>query len=169
MEKTRALTLAAIMGALANVLAFPPIAISITVGGFHSSIHFSQIPIFVAGILAGPTSGVIAGAVGGLFMGVYLPSIPFIIPGLAILGLANGIFVKKMRPFISGILAWCVQAPYVLATDFIWFTLFLEKTPTATWTILTTIMIKLTIEAIISATLADVLAHYLKKAGFSAK
>jgi uncharacterized membrane protein len=169
LEKIKALTLAAIMGALANVLAFPPIAIPIAIGGFQSYVHFSQIPIFISGVLAGPTGGLIAGAIGGLFMGVYSPGIPFIIVGLAILGLANGLFAKKLRPAFSGILAWCVQAPYVVVTDYAWFTLFLERTPAATWTILTTIMIKLTIEAVISVILADVLVHYVKKAGFVTK
>ena len=165
MDKTKALTLAAIMGALANTLAFPPIAVPITIGTFESSIHFSQIPIFICGVLAGPMYGLVAGVIGGLFMGTIRPGIPFIIVGLAILGLANGLFVKKVRPIFSGILAWCVQAPYVLITDYVWFTLFLERTPAATWTILTTIMIKLTIEAVISAALVGILIRYIKKTG----
>lgn len=165
MEKTKALTLAAIMGALANTLAFPPIAVPITIGTFESSIHFSQIPIFICGALAGPMYGLIAGVIGGLFMGTIRPGIPFIIVGLAILGLANGLFAKKVRPIFSGILAWCVQAPYVVMTDYVWFTLFLERTPAATWTILTTIMIKLTIEAVISAVLVGILIRYIKKTG----
>ncbi len=166
MEKIRALTLAAIMGALANILAFPPIAVPISIGGFESPIHFSQIPIFICGVLAGPTYGLITGAVGGLFMGTYLPGIPFVILGLAILGLANGLFAKKLRPLFAGIIAWFVQAPYIVVTDYVWFTLFLGRTPAVAWTILTTIMIKLTIEAVISAILADVLIHYVKKVGF---
>lgn len=165
MDKTKALTLAAIMGALANTLAFPPIAVPITIGTFESSIHFSQIPIFICGALAGPMYGLVAGVIGGLFMGTIHPGIPFIIVGLAILGLANGLFAKKVRPIFSGILAWCVQAPYVVITDYVWFTLFLERTPAATWTILTTIMIKLTIEAVISAALVGILIRYIKKTG----
>lgn len=165
MQKNKALALAAVMGALANILAFPPIAIPIAVGGFESSIHFSQIPIFLGGVLAGPLYGMIVGAIGGLFMGAVRPGIPFIFAGLAILGWANGVFAKKLKPSLSGILAWCVQAPYVVITDYVWFTLFMEKNPAATWTILTTIMIKLTIEAIISAVLADILVHYIRKAG----
>lgn len=165
MDKTKALTLAAIMGALANTLAFPPIAVPITIGTFESSIHFSQIPIFICGVLAGPMYGLVAGVIGGLFMGTIRPGIPFIIVGLAILGLANGLFAKKVRPIFSGILAWCVQAPYVVITDYVWFTLFLERTPAATWTILTTIMIKLTIEAVISAALVGILIRYIKKTG----
>ncbi len=165
MDKVKALTLAAIMGALANILAFPPIAIHIVIGGFDSSIHFSQVAIFVCGALAGPLYGLMAGAIGSLFMGVYLPGIPFVIGGLAILGLANGLFAQKLRPLFAGVLAWCVQAPYVVVTDYVWFTLFLERTPAVTWTILTTIMIKLTLEAVISAALVDVIVRYIKKTG----
>lgn len=167
MEKTRALTLAAVMGALANILAVAPIAIPISVGSFESSIHFSQIPIFICGILAGPAYGLVAGAIGGLFMGTIRPGIPFVIAGLAILGWANGMFAKKLRPSFSGVLAWCVQAPYVLATDYVWFTLFVGNAPAVTWGILSTIMIKLTIEAVMSAVLADLLVQGLKKAGMA--
>ncbi|UCE95647.1 MAG: ECF transporter S component [Candidatus Bathyarchaeota archaeon] len=169
MNKIKALMLAAILGALANILAFPPIAIPLSVGSFESSIHFSQVPIFICGALAGPFYGMIAGTIGGLFMATYLPGIPFIFIGLAILGLANGFFTKKLRPGLSGIMAWCVQAPYVVVTDYIWFTMFLNRTTTATWIILSTIMIKLTIEAVISAVLADILVNYIKKAGFVSK
>jgi len=169
MEKTKALALATIMGALANILAFPPIAVPISIGGFESSIHFSQLPIFICGALTGPLYGLITGVIGSLYMGTVLPGIPFVIVGLGILGLANGFFAEKLRPAFSGVLAWCVQAPYVVATDYVWFTLFLEKAPAATWVILTSIMVKLTIEAVISAMLADVLIHYIKKAGFVSK
>ena len=165
MERVKALTLAAVMGALANILAFPPIAVHIVVGGFDSSIHFSQLAIFVCGVLAGPFYGLIAGAIGSLFMAVYLPGIPFVIVGLAILGLANGLFAKKLRPLFAGVLAWCVQAPYVVITDYVWFTLFLARMPAATWTILATIMTKLTIEAVTSATLVDVIIRYVKRTG----
>lgn len=157
------------MGALANILAFPPIAVLIVVGGFESSIHFSQVPIFIVGVLAGPMYGLITGGIGGLFMGVYHPRIPFIIVGLAILGLANGIFAKKLRPSVAGILAWCVQAPYVFITDYIWFYFFIHVKAEAILGILTPIMIKLTLEAVISAFLADALVYYIKKAGLAYK
>jgi hypothetical protein len=53
----------------------------------------------------------------------------------------------------------------VVVTDYVWFTLFLERTPAVTWTILTTIMTKLTLEAVISAALVDVTVRYIKKTG----
>jgi len=163
--KVKILTFAALMAALANILSVPPIAIPATVGTFETSIHFSQLPIFISGILAGPAAGLIAGAVGGLYMSFM--KIPFIIGGLAILGYTSGLFAKKLRPFFSGILAWCVQAPYVVITDYVWFTLFLQKPQTAAWIIITPIMIKLTIEAIVCSVLAEILIHFIKKAGIS--
>jgi uncharacterized membrane protein len=105
MDKVEALTLPAIMGALANILAFQPIAIHIVMGGFDSSIHLSQLAIFVCSALAGPLYGLMAGAIGSLFMGVYLLGIPLVIGGLAIIGLANGLFAQKLTPLFAGVLA----------------------------------------------------------------
>ncbi|MFW6110468.1 MAG: ECF transporter S component [Thermoproteota archaeon] len=165
MDKVKALSLTAILGALANVLAFPPVAIPIAIGSFESSIHFSQIPIFLCGVLAGPVYGLIVGALGGFFMAAFRPGIPFIFGGLALLGLTNGFLVKKLRPAFSGILAWGIQSPYVVITDYVWFTLFIERTPGVTGGILTTIIIKLTIEAVISAVLTDIIVHSISEAG----
>lgn len=163
MNRTKAITLTAIMAALTNILSIPPLAIPLAVGGFESAIHFSQLPIFICGILAGPVYGLITGAVGGLFMSY--TKIPFIIAGLAILGFVTGFLAKKIRPAFSGILAWCVQAPYVVVSDYVWFTLFMERTQTAAWMAVTTIMIKLTIEAIISSALAEICVRYIKRTG----
>jgi len=151
------------MAALTNILSIPPLAIPLAIGGFESAIHFSQLPIFICGILAGPFYGLITGAVGGLFMSY--TKIPFIIAGLAILGFVTGFLAKKIRPAFSGILAWCVQAPYVVISDYVWFTLFMERTQTAAWMAVTTIMIKLTIEAIISSALAEICVRYIKRTG----
>lgn len=93
--------------------------------------------------------------------------IPFIIGGLAILGFASGFFAKKLRPFFSGILAWGVQAPYVVITDYVWFSLFLQKPQTAVWIIVTSLMIKLTIEAVVCSVLAEILIHFIKRARIS--
>ena len=123
MIKTKFLAFIALMAALANILSMPPFAIPIVFGGFEASIHFFQLAIFLAGILAGSYGGLLAGAVGGLFMGV--TRIPFIIGGIAILGGSVGFFSKRVRPVFAGIFAWLVQAPYVVVTDYIWFTLFL--------------------------------------------
>jgi len=163
--KVKILTFAALMAALANILSVPPIAIPVTVGTFETSIHLSQLPIFISGILAGPAAGLITGAVGGLYMSFM--RIPFIIGGLAILGYASGLFAKKLRPFFSGILAWCVQAPYVVITDYVWFTLFLQRPQTVVWIIVIPIMIKLTIEAIVCSVLAEILIHFIKRARIS--
>ena len=161
MKNIKVLTFAAFMAALTNVLSVPPISIPIVLGPFESSIHFSQLPIFISGILAGPAAGLVTGFVGGLYMS--FTRIPFIFGGLAILGYSAGFFAKKFNPLFSGILAWCVQAPYVLVTDYVWFTFFIQRPQTVVWTILTPIMIKLTIEAVICAFLAQIVVRYIKK------
>ena len=160
----KTLSFVALMAALANVLSVPPIAVPIFLGSFQSSIHFTQLPIFVAGILAGPAAGLLTGAIGGLFAGFAVPKIPFIIGGLAILGGTAGLFTRRFRPFLAGILAWLVQAPYVAVTDYVWFTLFLQRTPQAAWAIITTLLVVLTVEVVISSILAEVIIAYLKKA-----
>ena len=146
------------MATLANVLSFPPIALPVTP---DITVHFSQLPIFIAGTLTGPIGGLMAGAIGGLYMS--FARIPFIIAGLAILGLANGFFGRRFRPLYAGLLAWLVQAPYVVVTDYVWFAIFLQRTPQAAWAFITPIMIVLTIEAVVSAALAEVLVRYLKR------
>ena len=156
--KTRALPFIALMAALANVLSLPPIALSLTP---EITVHFSQLPIFIAGILTGPAGGLVTGAVGGLYMS--FAKIPFIIGGLAILGLANGLFSKRVRPLYAGVLAWLVQAPYVAVTDYVWFAVFLQRTPQAAWAFVASIMTVLTIEAVISSALAEVTVRYLKR------
>jgi riboflavin transporter FmnP len=152
------LAFTALMAALANVLSFPPLALPVTP---EVTVHFSQLPIFIAGILTGPVGGLIAGAVGGLYMS--FARIPFIIGGLAILGLASGFFGKRVRPLYAGILAWLVQAPYVIVTDYVWFTIFSERTSQASWALIASILTVLTIEAVISAALTEVVVHYLKR------
>lgn len=119
----------------------------------------------MAGILGGPIAGLMTGAIGGVVSSfVILPKIPFIIGGLAILGGATGFFTKRLRPLFAGILAWLVQAPYVAVTDYVWFTLFMQRTPQAAWAVIASILILLTIEAVISGVLAEVITAYLKKA-----
>ena len=157
-SKTRTLSFVALMAALANVLSLPPIAVSITP---ELAVHFSQLPILIAGALTGPVGGMMAGAIGGLYMS--FTKIPFIVGGLAILGLASGFFGKRMRPFFAGVLAWLVQAPYVVVTDYVWFAILLERTPQAAWAFITSIMTVLTIEAVTSSALAEVVVRYLKR------
>jgi len=165
MKKTRVLAFTALMAALANVLSVPPLAIPITFSGFESAIHFFQLAIFLAGILAGPWAGLVAGAVGSLYMSV--SKIPFIVGGIAILGGSAGLFAKKLRPVFAGLLAFLVQAPYTLVTDYVWFTLFAGKSSAIAWAIVTPIMISLTLQAIVCAILADIIIHYVKRAGIT--
>jgi len=166
MRKTKVLAFTALMAALANVMSVPPLAVPIQFGGFTSALHFFQLAIFLCGILAGPWAGSLGGAVGSLYMSA--TKIPFIVGGIAILGGSAGLFTKKVRPVFAGLLAWLVQAPYTLVTDYVWFSLFAPpKAPATPWTIITPIMITLTLEAIVCAILADIIIHYVKRAGIN--
>ncbi|MGD8505212.1 MAG: ECF transporter S component [Candidatus Bathyarchaeota archaeon] len=168
LRQAKVLAFAAVMAALSLILSMPPFAIPISVGSFSSEIHFSQLPIFISGILAGPWAGLLTGAIGGLYMS--FEKIPFIVGGLAILGVSAGLFAKKFRPLFSGIFAWCVQAPYVFVTDYIWFTDLTNMMPPAVaLTAVSTILIKLTIEAVISSAIVQILIPYIKRAGVTFK
>jgi len=165
--KVKTMSFAALMGALAIVLSVPPLAVPISLGSFESSIHFFQLAVFLSGILAGPIAGAVTGAVGGVYMAV--TRIPFVVGGVAILGGAVGLLAKRVRPLFAGLLAWVVQAPYVVVTDFFWFTLFSPGPvpPAAAWAIITGIMIKLTLEAVVCSVLAEILVPLIRRAGFS--
>ena len=153
------------MAALANILSLPLFTIPLQLGGFTSAVHFFQLAIFLCGILAGPWAGLLGGIVGGLYMSA--TKIPFVLGGIAILGGSAGLFAKKVSPVSAGLLAWLVQAPYVLVTDYVWFTLFAGMSSAIAWTIVTPIMISLTLEAIVCAILANIIIHYVKRAGIN--
>lgn len=165
MIKAKTVAFIALMAALANVMSVPPLAVPLPLGGFTSSVHFFQLAIFLCGILAGPWAGLLGGAIGGLYMSV--TKIPFVFVGIAILGGSAGLFAKKVRPVFAGLLAWLVQAPYVVITDYVWFTLFVGASSAAAWTLLAPIMINLTLQAVVCAILADIIIHYIKRAEIS--
>ena len=164
-NRTKTLTFVALMAALSSILSIEPFAIPIIIGPFSSEIHFSQIPIFISGILAGPWAGLLTGAIGGLYMSIV--RIPLIFGGLAILGLAAGFFAKrlKLRPLFAVILAWCVQAPYVFMTDYIWFVYFTPMPSSVALTTIITILVKLTVESFIAAVLVAIIIPYIKRLG----
>jgi thiamine transporter ThiT len=165
LKKAKTIAFVAVMAALANVMSVPPLAIPLQIGGFTSAVHFFQLAIFLCGILAGYWAGLLGGAVGGLYMGV--TRIPFVVGGIALLGFSVGLFAKKVRPVLAGLLAWLVQAPYVLVTDYVWFTLFVGNSSAAAWAIIAPIMVNLTLQSVICAVLADVIIHYLNRAGMN--
>jgi hypothetical protein len=156
------------MAALSNILSLPPLAIPVAVGPFSSAIHLTQLPIFLSGVIAGPWAGLFTGGVGGLYMS-YSTGIPFIIGGLALLGSTAGYVRTKfgINPFFSSLIAFGVQAPYVFLTDYLWFTVTRLMTPTVARNIVITILLKLTVEAVIAAGLVSILVPMIKQAGFS--
>ncbi len=165
-DRTKALTVTALMAALANILSTELITIPLVIGPFTSKIHFTQIPIFISAILSGPLAGLLTGAIGGLYMS-YTVGMPFIVGGLAILGFSAGILSHrlKLRPLLSSAFAWCIQAPYVFITDYVWFVYSRVMPSTIALTVITTILITLTIEAIIASIIATMVIHYIKRTG----
>lgn len=154
----------ALMIALSNILSTPPFVIPVVIGTLNSNIHLTQVPILISGILAGPWVGLVTGALGGLYMS-FSTEIPFVIGGLAILGLASGILAnkRKIKPIYSGILAWSIQAPYVFFTDYLWFTYSRAMPPPIALTITVVVLLKLTVEALIASVLSAVIVSYVKR------
>lgn len=163
-NKTKTITFMALMAALSNILSAPPFVIPISVGSLNSSIHFTQLPILISGILAGPWIGLLTGAVGGLYMS-FSTEIPFIVGGLAILGATSGFFAHKMelRPLFSGILAWVIQAPYVFVTDYIWFIHVRAMPPPVALSTVIIILSVLTLEVLIASGLTTIIISYIKR------
>ena len=159
------LTIAALMAALSNILSTELFTIPFAVGPIVSRVHFTQIPIFLSAYLAGPLGGLLAGAVGGLYMSFTM--IPFVFGGLALLGFSAGYIAKrfKLRPFVSAILAWVVQAVYVYVTDYYWFTSVQSMPGHVATGVVATILSKLTVEAVIAAVLVEVVVLSLRRTG----
>jgi hypothetical protein len=164
--KSKIITFAALMAALTNILSLEPFAIPIVFGPFVSKSHFSQLPIFLSGCLAGPWAGFLTGAIGGIYMS--FTAVPFIVGGLGILGFSSGFLAKRfnLRPIFSTILAWCIQSVYVLITDYFWFTAVNMMPHSVALAVVTNILIKLTIEVILSSFLVEILIISIKRAGY---
>jgi hypothetical protein len=97
----------------------------------------------------------------------YSAGIPFIMGGLGLLGLMTGVFSHKLRvhPALASGLAWCVQAPYVFVTDYFWFISTRTMPPEVAMTVVSSILLKLTVEAIISSVMSALLVNYLQRIG----
>ena len=97
----------------------------------------------------------------------YATGIPFIILGLAILGFSAGFLAHRLkrRPLVSSFFAWCIQAPYVFVTDYVWFVFTRLMPSSVALTVVTTILINLTIEAIVASIIATTVVHYIKRSG----
>jgi hypothetical protein len=61
------------------------------------------------------------------------------------------------------VLAWLVQAPYVVVTDFVWFTVAVHMSAQAAWALILQLLIVLTIEAVIGSALAQIIVSYLSR------
>jgi uncharacterized membrane protein len=114
-------------------------------------IHFFQVAIMLAGVIGGPVSGLIAGGLGGVYTAA-LMSNPTIVLGNALLGLFTGVFVRKMRPVLAGILSWVlIQAPWLYLSE-----TYILNVPGS---VMQTILITLTVEDVVCAVITDVLQN----------
>ena len=97
----------------------------------------------------------------------YTVGIPFIIGGMAILGFFTRVLAHRLelRPFLSSVFAWCIQAPYVFVTDYVWVAYSRLMPSSVAFTAITTILINLTIEAIIASIIVTTIIHYTKRRG----
>jgi len=147
MSVARRVALTAAMAGLANVLAI--LAIPFPLSPFQTRLHLIQLPIILAGILAGPWVGAITGLLGALLTSSQV-GIPFIVGGNAILGGVVGYLTfKGFRPIVASVVALAVELPYVAATDL----LYLQ------WPIVQIILIKLSAESLISAGIASLVVR----------
>jgi len=142
------------MSALANVVSLYSIPISIL--GFQSRIHFQQLPIILGGVVAGGGVGLIIGFFGAFVM-AYSTGIPFILGGMAIVGLTSGLFVRKVRPLFAGVFAYIVSIPYVAATDYIW------GLPLP---VIEGILVKLGLEAILCSVIVEAIGRHKAVSSF---
>lgn len=115
-------------------------------------IHFFQVGIILAGVAGGPLSGFVTGSIGGLYMAT-IRSDPTIVIGNGLLGLCTGIFSRRLRPVFAGLAAWMlIQAPWVYLTG----TLIFQVPAVA----MQLILVLLTVEDLICASIVDVLANH---------
>jgi uncharacterized membrane protein len=115
-------------------------------------IHFFQVAIMLAGVIAGPLPGLVTGTVGGVYVAT-LMSDPTIVIGNGLLGLFTGLFVRRMRPAVAGIVSWVlIQAPWLYLTG-----TYILRVPGL---VMQTILATLTVEDVICAVIVDVLQNH---------
>ena len=81
-------------------------------------IHFFQYAIFLAAFTFGPIGGLLTGFAGS-FHTAYVMTNPYVLVGNALLGLSTGYFFKRGHSYLrSALLGFCVQIPWLVATDY---------------------------------------------------
>jgi|TARA_B100001971_G_C18252828_1_gene579658 uncharacterized membrane protein len=85
---------------------------------FGFKIHFFQIAVFIAALLYGPMGGMMSGLIGSFYSALIMSN-PYILVGNAILGLFVGLFFRYgLNVVISVLLAYLVQLPWLIVTDY---------------------------------------------------
>jgi len=144
------------IGLFIFLLALPNLLGAINIGtiwGFK--LHFFQIAVFIAALVYGPTGGMLSGLVGSVYSAVVMHN-PYIAVGNAILGFFAGFFVRyKMHTIIAVMLAYAIQLPWLVLTDY-----YLVNLP---FGFIWKLVIALLISNIIWATAAHYTAKPIKK------
>lgn len=85
--------------------------------GYGFNIHFFQVAIFIAAFIYGPKGGMLSGLFGSAYSAIAMNN-PYIIVGNMILGFCAGIFSRKFSAIPAIALAYAIQLPWLLATDY---------------------------------------------------
>jgi hypothetical protein len=150
---SRFVAFTAAIGALTVMLSFLTVPFL-----FGTGIHFFQAGTLLAGVAGGPLSGLIVGSVGGVYMATTRSDATIVI-GNGLLGLFAGIFSRKFRPLVAGVAAWVlVQAPWIYLVD-----TFVFHVPVM---VVQTILGLLTVEAVVCASVVDILTNHFHLKGF---
>jgi uncharacterized membrane protein len=109
----KTVTLFAVLLFLPNLLGMINVGTAI---GFK--IHFFQIAIFIAALIYGPFGGLLSGLIGSFYSAIIMNN-PYIIIGNMILGFFAGYFCRKrFNTIVAVLLAFCIQLPWIVLTDF---------------------------------------------------
>src|SRR5512136_1101111 len=91
-SRSRRISFTIVMCALSSVLALFTIPIGFT------SLHVTQFPVILTGLVTGPLTGSVVGLLGTIVMAYRLsPPNPYIVFGNAILGFFSGLLYSNLR------------------------------------------------------------------------
>ncbi|MCJ7771069.1 ECF transporter S component [Candidatus Bathyarchaeota archaeon] len=161
-SRSRRMSFVIVMCALSSALALFTIPIGFT------SLHVTQFPIILTGLIAGPWTGSMVGLLGTIVMAYRLtPPNPYIVFGNAMLGFFTGLLYSnlkkiKTRPIVPQVLstlgAYAIQSPYVYLTD-----VYLAGIPSQV--VLTILLPSLLVEDIICVLFSHLVIYRMKLDG----
>jgi uncharacterized membrane protein len=84
---------------------------------FGFKLHLFQAAIFAAALVYGPIGGLFSGLVGSTYSAIIMNN-PYLVVGNALLGFFTGLFAKKMHTAAAVALAFAIQLPWLVLTDY---------------------------------------------------